>query len=278
MSGTKQRVITGVIFGIIVIGGMLAHERSFQVVFLAIAALCLWEFLEMTLEGEPKNWAMCRKVLGVLLGLVPASVAIGIISESIALYIFVASVFLLLIIELFAQAKQPFSNIGHILLGIIYIGFPLALVHILSFDMKSADFAPYLVLGILLMVWASDVAAYFSGRALGKNKLFPRISPKKTWEGAIGGLLGAIAVGALIYFVYTKLNINNGLQLKDWLILGAITSIFGVLGDLVESMLKRSVQMKDSGNLLPGHGGFLDRFDAFIFVIPFAYLYLTLSI
>jgi len=278
MSGTKQRVITGVIFGVFVIGGMLAHEYSFQVVFLAIAALCLWEFLGMTLESEPKSWAMYRKVLGVLLGLLPTSVAIGIVSETTILYMFTASVFLLLIVELFAQAKRPFSNIGHILLGIIYIGFPLALVHTMSFDSTTADFMPYLVLGLLLMVWASDVAAYFSGRALGKNKLFPRISPKKTWEGAIGGLLGSIAAGALIYFVYQQVGINSGLAFKDWLILGAITSVFGVLGDLVESMLKRSVQIKDSGNLLPGHGGFLDRFDAFIFVIPFAYLYLTLSV
>ena len=127
------------------------------------------------------------------------------------------------------------------------------------------------------MVWASDVAAYFGGRAFGKRKLFPRISPKKTWEGAISGLFGAMAAGLLIYLIYHNLNIFNLLDLKDWLILGAITAVFGITGDLVESMLKRSVNIKDSGNLLPGHGGFLDRFDAFIFVIPFAYLYIAIT-
>lgn len=277
MSGTKQRIITGLIFGAIVIGGMLAHQRSFQIVFVLIAALCLWEFFGMTLENQPKTWAMYRKILGTGLGLLPILVTIGFIPEIIVLYTFAASVFIILIIELFAQAQKPFSNIGHILLGIIYIGFPFALVIMMSIDRQLRDFTPYIILGILLMVWASDVAAYFSGRALGKNKLFPRISPKKTWEGAIGGLLGAVAAGALIYMVYRQLGVHS-LTLQNWLILGAITAVFGILGDLVESMLKRSVNIKDSGNLLPGHGGFLDRFDAFIFVIPFAYLYLALSI
>jgi len=278
MSGTKQRVITGVIFGVIVIGGMLAHQWSFRAVFMAVGALCLWEFLNMTVENAPKGWSMYRKILGVILGLLPACVAIGIIPEVLVLYTFAARVFLLLIIELFAQAKLPFANIAHLFMGILYIGLPMALVLVMSTEKTTGEFTPYLILGILLMVWASDIAAYFSGRAFGKNKLFPRISPKKTWEGAIGGLLGAIAAGALIYLIYNQLGINTNINFNTWLILGAITSVFGVLGDLVESMLKRSVNIKDSGNLLPGHGGFLDRFDAFIFVIPFAYLYLALPI
>jgi len=276
MSGTRQRVITGIIFGAIVIIGILAHQWSYRIVFLLIGALCLWEFLNMTLESEPKTWALCRKVLGVGIGLLPALVAVGWLNESLVLYLFAAAVFLLLPIELFAQAKLPFSNVALMLMGILYIGLPIALAIIMSADVHSSDFTPFTVFGILLMVWASDVAAYFGGRAFGKRKLFPRISPKKTWEGAISGLFGAIAAGALIYFIYHHFNIFDSLDLKDWLILGAITAVFGITGDLVESMLKRSVKIKDSGNLLPGHGGFLDRFDAFIFAIPFAYLYLVL--
>ncbi len=276
MSGTRQRVITGVIFGAIVIIGMLAHQWSYRVVFLLIGALCLWEFLNMTLENEPKGWALSRKILGVGLGLLPAFVAVGWLDETLVLYIFAASVFLLLPIELFAQAKLPFANLAQMFMGILYIGFPIALAIVMS-DTQSGNFSPYIVFGLLLMVWASDVAAYFGGRTFGKRKLFPRISPKKTWEGAISGLFGAMAAGALVYLVYHQLNIFNLLDLKDWLILGAITAVFGITGDLVESMLKRSVNIKDSGNLLPGHGGFLDRFDAFIFVIPFAYLYLAMK-
>jgi len=276
LMSTRQRVITGVIFGAIVIIGMLAHQWSYRVVFLLIGALCLWEFLNMTLEGEPKGWALSRKVLGVALGLLPAFVAVGWLNESLVLYIFAAGVFLLLPIELFAQAKLPFANVAQMFMGILYIGFPIALAIVMGREQGGNDFSPFIVFGILLMVWASDVAAYFGGRAFGKRKLFPRISPKKTWEGAISGLFGAVAVGALIYFVYQQLPISRTLDLKDWLILGATTAVFGITGDLVESMLKRSVNIKDSGNLLPGHGGFLDRFDAFIFVIPFAYLYLML--
>ena len=278
MSGTRQRVITGLIFGAIVIVGILAHQWSYRVVFLLIGGLCLWEFLSMTLEREPKNWAFYRKVLGVALGLLPALVAIGVLNQSLVLYILVAGSFLLLPVELFAQSKQPFSNVAMMFMGMLYIGLPIALAILMSTDFKSGDFAPSTVLGILLMVWASDVAAYFGGRTFGKRKLFPRISPKKTWEGAISGLFGAMTAGALIYFLYQKLPVFRTLDLQDWLILGAITAVFGITGDLVESMLKRSVNIKDSGNLLPGHGGFLDRFDAFIFVIPFAFLYLAMKI
>jgi len=203
-------------------------------------------------------------------------VAVGWLNEFLVLYILAAGVFLLLPVELFAQAKLPFSNVAQMFMGILYIGFPIALAIVMGREQGGEDFSPFTVFGILLMVWASDVAAYFGGRAFGKRKLFPRISPKKTWEGAISGLLGAITAGALIYLVYHNLNIFNSLDLKDWLVLGTITAVFGITGDLVESMLKRSVNIKDSGNLLPGHGGFLDRFDAFIFAIPFAYLYLVL--
>ncbi len=273
---TQQRVITGVIFGAIVIIGILAHQWSYRLVFLLIGALCLWEFLNMSLESEPKNWALYRKILGVTMGLLPALVVVGGLDETLVLYIFAAGMFLLLPVELFAQAKLPFSNIALMFMGILYIGFPIALTILMSTN-ESGNFSPFTVFGILLMVWASDVAAYFGGRAFGKRKLFPRISPKKTWEGAIGGLLGAVAAGALIYLVYHNFKIFNTLALKDWLILGAITAVFGIIGDLVESMLKRSTNIKDSGNLLPGHGGFLDRFDAFIFAIPFTYLYLFLA-
>jgi len=144
----------------------------------------------MTLESEPKGWALYRKALGVGMGLLPALVAVGWLNESLVSYIFAAGVFaagmfLLLLVELFAQAKLPFSNVAHIFMGILYIGFPIALSIVLSVDVNSGKFSPFIVFGILLMVWASDVAAYFGGRAFGKRKLFPRISPKKTWEGAI---------------------------------------------------------------------------------------------
>ena len=220
MSGTRQRVITGVIFGAIVIIGMLAHQWSYRVVFLLIGALCLWEFLNMTLESEPKGWALCRKILGVGMGLLPAFVAVGWLNEFLVLYIFVAGVFLLLPIELFAQAKLPFTNVAQMFMGILYIGFPIALAIVMGREQGGNDFSPFTVFGILLMVWASDVAAYFGGRAFGKRKLFPRISPKKTWEGSFGGLVVTLLVAFLLYKVFGIISLTN------WLVLGIIVSIF----------------------------------------------------
>lgn len=271
MSGTKQRIITGLTFAAVVISCILAHEWTFIGVFGLIAVLCLWEFLGMTLEKEPNPIALIRKLLGVLLGL--GLFCSAVFSDILFSFIIIFfATFLLLLFELFTASKQPFANVAYIVLGALYIGAPFGMLVHFSGD----TFSPFIVLGLLLIVWASDVAAYFIGKNLGKRKLFPRISPKKTWEGAIGGLAGAVLAAGLIYALYGQLGFVKSLNLTDWLILGAITSVMGILGDLVESMLKRSVQIKDSGSLLPGHGGFLDRFDAFIFVIPFAALYLFL--
>ena len=122
------------------------------------------------------------------------------------------------------------------------------------------------------MVWASDVFAYLLGSKIGKNKMFPRISPNKTWEGTLSGVLGAILVGYGCSLFFSTIE----LIFVHWIILASICTVFGILGDLVESMLKRSLGIKDSGNILPGHGGMLDRFDAFVLVIPFVFSYLLI--
>ncbi|MEO0775984.1 MAG: phosphatidate cytidylyltransferase, partial [Bacteroidota bacterium] len=126
------------------------------------------------------------------------------------------------------------------------------------------------VFGLLLLTWSNDTAAYLVGSRIGKTPLFPRISPKKTWEGSLGG----VVITFLIAFLISQWFREH--STKQWLVLAGIVAIFGSTGDLVESMLKRSENIKDSGNLLPGHGGVLDRFDAFIFLLPFATAYLLL--
>jgi phosphatidate cytidylyltransferase len=129
---------------------------------------------------------------------------------------------------------------------------------------------PALVFGLLLLVWASDSFAYLIGSRIGKTKLFPRISPGKTWEGTLGGILGAVTAAFVLHYLFpTELTLNT------WLGLSLIAVVFGTLGDLIESMLKRSLNVKDSGNLMPGHGGMLDRFDAFMFFVPWAVLFLS---
>lgn len=173
----------------------------------------------------------------------------------------IAFLFVLFIVELFSKSKRPFYHLGSIFLGFIYIGIPMQFLLWLK---------PAVVMSILLMVWLNDTMAYIVGSQIGRRKLFPSISPNKTWEGTLGGVLAAILTGVVCHYSWEAAD----LSLQDGIALGLIVGVFGNLGDLVESMLKRSVEVKDSGSLLPGHGGFLDRFDAFLFVLPFVMVYL----
>ncbi|MCB0675374.1 MAG: phosphatidate cytidylyltransferase, partial [Saprospiraceae bacterium] len=172
----------------------------------------------------------------------------------------------LFILELFAAAPRPFDNVARLALVIAYIGLPIALLDWIAFRGGSYDLT--LPLGLLLLTWISDTAAYLVGSRFGRRLLFPRISPKKTWEGTVGG--GLLTIGLSLLFAELLGELSSG----QWAVLALLVVIFGSLGDLVESMLKRSRGVKDSGTLLPGHGGVLDRFDAFIFLLPWAAAYL----
>jgi phosphatidate cytidylyltransferase len=156
---------------------------------------------------------------------------------------------------------------GYFALSTLYIGVPFALL--LWISMENAVYLPGRVAGLLFLTWANDSGAYLTGNLFGKHPLMRRISPKKTWEGFLGGLFFA-----LLFAFFLSYMPSTGLNPSDWWFLALIISIFGPVGDLIESLIKREKQVKDSGNLLPGHGGFLDRFDAFIFHIPFVALYL----
>jgi phosphatidate cytidylyltransferase len=176
--------------------------------------------------------------------------------------------FIAFIYELYKQAEKPFHNIALVISGIIYIGVPMVLLQYLAFGVGDDGFDSRIVIGLIVMNWLNDSGAYMVGSRIGKTPLFPRISPKKTWEGTMGGIVACIICGFLFAQFW------DVLDLVDWIALAVITAIFGSLGDLVESMLKRSVKVKDSGKFLPGHGGMLDRFDAFIFLLPFASAYI----
>ncbi len=172
------------------------------------------------------------------------------------------------IISLFQKRTFPFNDIAYTFLGIAYVTLPFFLFSKLGFMEGTFNYA--LPLGFLILLWTNDTGAYLAGRSFGKRKLFERISPKKTWEGFFGGLILAIvaAVNLEKYF--------GDLPLWQWISIAAIISIVGTLGDLVESMLKRSLHVKDSGNILPGHGGFLDRFDGLLLAAPMVYVFLLL--
>lgn len=274
MEGLLKRAFTALIFVLVMLGGLFGGRYSFALLFAIITVLCLWEYLSMVLDKNTRRdyW---RKLMGVGMGLVPvilaAVVQLNLIDDPedfivISALLFSPFIFSAFIYELYTGSEQPFTNIAFIFLGMIYIGVPFALLDFIAFN--GEHFYANTVFGLLLLSWANDTGAYLVGSRLGKTRLFERISPKKTWEGTIGGMLITLLLSFVLHFIFHEL------RLIDWLVLGTIVAIFGTLGDLVESMLKRSVRVKDSGKILPGHGGMLDRFDGFLFTLPFVAAYL----
>lgn len=274
MKGLLRRALTAVIFVIVMLGGLFGGHYSFVALFTLITGLCLWEYLGLVLEQAGKKDRI-RKILGLGMGVMPfilaSIVQLNLISDRESFIVFASIlfspfVFLSFVYELYTDSDKPFTNLAYLILGVFYIGIPFALLDFIAF---SGDFFyATTVLGLLILTWTNDTMAYLIGSQIGKTPLFPRISPKKTWEGTLGGAAVSF-IAAYILSIYI-----TDLRLLDWLVLAFIISIFGSLGDLVESMLKRSHKIKDSGSLLPGHGGFLDRFDGFIFMLPFAAAYL----
>jgi len=273
-----QRLSTAIFFVVVMIGGLYGGRYSFVALFGVITILSLWEYLSMVLERYTKRDRI-RMLLGLGFGMTPYILAVilqlnliqsgsdnFIIFTSILFFPFV---FLAFVYELFSASKQPFINMGLIVLGMVYIGAPFALLGFIAFD--GDRFYANTVFGLLLMTWANDTGGYIVGSKFGKHRPMPKVSPKKTWEGYGGGILITLLLSLILGYVFSG---REDLGVGDWIVLGLIVTIFGSIGDLVESMLKRSVKTKDSGNILPGHGGILDRFDAFIFLLPFAAAYL----
>ncbi|HMQ63226.1 MAG TPA: phosphatidate cytidylyltransferase [Flavilitoribacter sp.] len=269
-------MITAAIFVGIMLAGLYGGRLTFVLLFGTIAAISLWEFFGIVLDKISRRDRL-RKFLGMLLGLMPIVLAtvlqLGLAGSreaflAVASLLFAPAIFLSFVYELYTQSEKPFVNIAFVILGMVYIGVPFSLLEFIAFN--GEHFYADIVLGLLLLSWANDTGAYLSGSRWGKTPLFHRISPKKTWEGSIGGAVITFLIAAVLAYFFKDLTLTN------WLILAAIIIVFGTLGDLVESMLKRSQHLKDSGTLMPGHGGLLDRFDGFIFMLPYVAAYLLL--
>ncbi len=269
------RILTAIVFVSVMLGGLYGGLYPFVALFVLITALCLWEFIGMTLVAQNPTNIRHYKIAGTIMGVLPVVITgiykLGIPADPFmflkkATILSIPLVFLIFIRELFAKTKEPFTNLAHLFLGIFYIGLPMSMLVLVGIE--GDNYLPNTVFGILLLTWANDSGAYLIGSKIGKTPLFPRISPNKTWEGSIGGAITTLAAGFLLSLVFDEQSMVN------WLIIAALTAVFGSIGDLIESMLKRSKGVKDSGSFLPGHGGFLDRFDAFIFVVPFVAAFL----
>ncbi|MCB0610961.1 MAG: phosphatidate cytidylyltransferase [Lewinellaceae bacterium] len=276
MEGLIKRMITAGFFVGIMLAGLYGGRLTFVLLFGIIAAISLWEFFGIVLDKVSRRDRL-RKFLGMLLGLMPIVLAtilqLGLAGSreaflAVASLLFAPAIFLSFVYELYTQSEKPFVNIAFVILGMVYIGVPFSLLEFIAFN--GEHFYADIVLGLLLLSWANDTGAYLSGSRWGKTPLFQRISPKKTWEGSIGGALITFVIAAILAYFFKDLTLTN------WLILAAIIIVFGTLGDLVESMLKRSQHLKDSGTIMPGHGGLLDRFDGFIFMLPYVAAYLLL--
>jgi phosphatidate cytidylyltransferase len=267
MSNLAIRALTGILFVAVILGSVFGGPIVFIPLFGIITLGSLLEFYSLVFGKG--NYV--RKFLGVLMGgiiyLVPSLYFYGALTSLLPLAWLIPLVFACFIAELYLKSPQPFQLLGLLFTGCIYIAVPFTLLVGSGFN-RYGEFEPVLLVCIFSFIWINDTGAYVTGRSFGKHPLFLRISPKKTIEGMAGGL----ALVVIAAFVMAKL--QDVLTLEQCLVSGMILSIFSVLGDLVESMLKRSLNVKDSGKLLPGHGGLLDRFDALIGAVPFVYFYL----
>lgn len=267
-----QRIITGILGSAAIIFGVSYSEWIYFGIFFFICLFSLLEFYKLSgLDGM-----IPLKTLGTFIGLVIFSLSFFIERETLptkyyyAIFPLVAIVYL---IKLYKKTeRKPFTNIAFTFLGIFYIAMPFALLnHAVFHEMDGGVQYNYqIILGCLLILWASDTGAYFAGTLFGKHRLFERISPKKSWEGFWGGAALAITMTYVLSLYFQSRSIG------DWLIIGLIIVVGGTFGDLVESLLKRSIEIKDSGNSLPGHGGFLDRFDGLLISAPFIVAYLEI--
>lgn len=268
------RGLTALVFVPTVLLGLFWNTYSFIILFLIVLVACSKEYYDLIFHNDydshffRRNYGIflsCFMYFAIALNkMFPDFVTFKIVDLPFAM---LPLAFMAFIYELFKGSAHPFRNIALVISGIIYIGVPMILLQFLAFDGTNDYFNTKIIIGLIVMNWLNDSGAYMVGSRIGKTPLFPRISPKKTWEGTLGGVFFCLVTGYLFSIYYPILSTF------DWMALGIITAIFGTLGDLVESMLKRSVNKKDSGNLLPGHGGMLDRFDAFIFLLPFAAAY-----
>ena len=272
-----QRAITGIIFVGVLIGCILGGPISFTLLFALITALTIHEF-GVIISKQPDveiNKPICM-LAGVFLffgfaylGVMPGQ------TEILIPYLFL--IIYLLVSELYLKKKNPLNNWAYAMMSQIYIALSFAMLNVLAYHSignegelsnYQVQYNPILPLSIFIFTWINDTGAYCTGMLFGKHRLFERISPKKSWEGSIGGGVFSIIAAIVVahYFPFMPISI--------WIGLALTVVIFGTLGDLTESLLKRTIGIKDSGNILPGHGGMLDRFDSTLMAVPAAVVYL----
>ena len=282
-SNLRLRVIYGAIGAVLLLGSVWFSPWTFGLFFALVQTVMLWEFYRMMRVGRLHPAGGVGLALGLLVFVGTfwfARIGYGLSGDSATaldaffnvinglylrllwtgLAVLVPVILLLREMMVWPRYPSPFGNAGAVLIGVFYVSVPMALLSLLAQGGNGYD--PRRIFGLLFLIWASDIGAYAVGRAIGKHKLAPGISPGKTWEGWAGGFGLTLLVGWAIGFMLPDM------PLAHRLVAAGVVAVFAPLGDLAESMLKRSVGVKDSGSIMPGHGGLLDRFDAFLLVLP----------
>ena len=264
----STRIVSALIFGILMIGVPLLGYYPTILLYLCITVGAAWEWYRLESFPPPLAWSSSLVTVFPLFGIHWLQTTPHLKEERYFLFLIPVVFFMFLIGILLSKGNQPTRKAGHIAAGWIYIGFSFACIPVLL--LQEYEYQPHILLGILLLTWSNDSLAYFIGSAIGKKPLFKAVSPNKTLEGSFGGLIGTLIIVWII-----GLLIPNYFN-PFWWGMALICTVFGTLGDLVESMFKRHYQIKDTGNIMPGHGGLLDRFDAMILILPFATIWTIL--
>ena len=276
MNNFIVRTITAVFFVAALVSCFLRAEAMI-LLFALITGLTVWEFTGLVNNREDitVNRMICT-VAGVYFFLAMAGFNSGITAISVFIPYLVTLIYLM-VAELYLKHPDPVGDWAYTMMSQLYIVLPFSLLNVLAFhsDAEGIHYVWTLPLSVFIFLWVNDAGAYICGSLLGKHKLFPRISPGKSWEGSIGGGILVIVVAILIWHLTEQHQLNEtGLTAVQWAGLGLVIVLFGSWGDLIESLFKRTLGIKDSGNILPGHGGMLDRFDSTLLAIPAAVVYL----
>jgi len=279
MKNLIVRTITGVLFVVTIVACFL-EPTAMVFLFALVTGLTVWEFCTLVNDRRPATTVnrFITTAAAVYLFIAMAGYCSGITPGSSVFIPYLLTLVYLFVSELYLKQADPINDWACTMLAQLYIALPFSCVNALAFtigDEQIAEFNTWLPLSVFIFLWTNDTGAYCCGSLFGRHPLFPRISPKKSWEGSIGGGIFVLIAAAIISYAVP----DTGLSLLQWLGLGLVVCIFGTWGDLVESLFKRTIGVKDSGNILPGHGGMLDRFDSSLMALPAAVIYIfTLSL
>ena len=270
------RTITAVFFVAAIVTSFL-NPRAMTLLFSIVTGMTIWEFAGLVNDRPfiSINRFICT-VSGVYLFLAMAGYNSGLTPATVFIP-YLVSIIYLMVAELYLKAKDPVNNWAYTMMSQLYIALPFSLLNVLAFRSNGYDIQyTYLMpLSVFVFLWINDAGAYICGSLMGRHKLFPRVSPGKSWEGSIGGGLLVVVAAVLIWYFTEQYDVNDlRLTAYEWAGLGIVVVVFGTWGDLIESLFKRTLGIKDSGNILPGHGGMLDRFDSTLMAVPASVVYL----